>query len=318
LLRAASDAQSLYGELMEHIRKAVERAKGPLTPDGQFPDLGTERIAAGPRRPIPASTREAALNAAHLESKRIIAHDITDPRSRSFDMLRTQVLQSMDLKSWQFVGATSATEGCGKSVVSINLAFSIARQPDRSVLLVDLDLQKPQVASNLGLSCDQGILSVLQGRTALQNSVIQTRMKNQEILVLPCEAPTLNSSEWIASRPMRALLQDIKRDFAGWTVVFDLPPLLSSDDVISILPQLDCVLFIVGAGRTTLEEIKECNKHLESAEVVRVVLNKAEDATATYYSYQRFDPKLQPERKRPGRTGKPNAFSRLLKRLSQV
>lgn len=233
-------------------------------------------------------------------------------------MLRTQVLQSMDLKSWQFLGATSATEGCGKSVVSINLAFSIARQPERPVLMVDLDLRKPQIASNLGLSCDRGILSVLQGRTALQNSLVQTRIRNQEILVLPCETPMLNSSEWIASRPMRALLQDIKRDFAGWTVVFDLPPLLSSDDVISILPQLDCVLFIVGAGRTTLEEIKECNRHLESAEVVRVVLNKAEDATAGYYSYPRLDPPPRQRRKGPAAAGQPKALSRLLKRLSQI
>ena len=63
---------------------------------------------------------------------------------------------------------------------------------------------------------------------------------------------------------------------------------MASDDVISILPRLDCVAFVVGAGTTTAEEIKECNKHLESAEIVRVILNKSEDAAATYYySYPR-------------------------------
>jgi hypothetical protein len=67
-----------------------------------------------------------------------------------------------------------------------------------------------------------------------------------------------------------------------------LPPILPSDDVISILPQLDCVLFVVAAGTTTAQEIKECNKHLESTEVLRVVLNKSEDTTATYYSYSRY------------------------------
>ena len=79
------------------------------------------------------------------------------------------------------------------------------------------------------------------------------------------------------------MLQEIKRDFRNWTVIFDLPPILSSDDVISILPRLDCVAFVVGAGTTTAEEIKECNKHLESAEIVRVILNKSEDTTAAYY-----------------------------------
>ena len=57
---------------------------------------------------------------------------------------------------------------------------------------------------------------------------------------------------------------------------------------ISILPRLDCVAFVVGAGTTTAEEIKECNRHLESAEVVRVILNKSEDTSAAYYySYAR-------------------------------
>src|SRR5262245_18171325 len=212
---------------MEHIRKAVERAQDPA--NDPFPDPAGQQADYRPRI-SQATGIDVTLDAAHLESKRIIAHDIADPRSRSFDMLRTQVLQSMDMKSWQFLGITSATEGCGKSVVSVNLALSIARQPERSVLLVDLDLQKPQVASYLGVRNERGVLGVLNRRASLQNSVIHARIKGREIAVLPCEAPTPHSSEWIASCEMRDLLQDIKRDFRGWTVIFDLPPILSSDD----------------------------------------------------------------------------------------
>ena len=134
----------------------------------------------------------------------------------------------------------------------------------------------------------RGILSVLAGRTSLQDALVQARIRNGQVLVLPCETPTANSSAWIASRAMDALLQEIKRDFQNWTVIFDLPPILASDDVISMLPRLDCVAFVVGAGTTTAEEIKECNKHLESAEIVRVILNKSEDTSAAYYySYAR-------------------------------
>ena len=144
---------------MDQIRKAIERSKGSFASDisehGQQPQLGRRRFRS-PAKEIP-------LDARHLEAQRIIAHDVRDPRSRAFDMLRTQILQSMDLKSWQFLGITSPTEGCGKSVVAINLALSIARQPERQVLLVDLDLQKPQVANYLGLKCDRGVLNVLAG-----------------------------------------------------------------------------------------------------------------------------------------------------------
>ena len=204
-------------------------------------------------------------------------------------MLRTQILQSMDMRAWQFLGITSATEGCGKSVVAINLALSIARQPGRSVLLVDLDLQKPQVANYLGLNCDRGIVERF-GRSNKSAGRPCSGAHPQRAgfgSALRGAYDKFFRMDCFARNELR-LLQEIKRDFRNWTVIFDLPPILSSDDVISILPRLDCVAFVVGAGTTTAEEIKECNKHLESAEIVRVILNKSEDTTAAYYySYAR-------------------------------
>ena len=273
---------------MERIRQAVDRAKRSSSPDTQPQEdmaLGVQhRTNARAPMATQSSGKEILLNGALLESNRIISHDIADPRSRSVDILRTQVLQSMDVKSWQVLGVTSPTAGCGKTVISVNLALSIARQPERSVLLVDMDLQKPQVANYLGLNCDRGLLSVLEGRTTLSNTIIEASIRNQKILVLPCETSTLRSSEWMASRSMSSLLQEIRRNFNAWTVILDLPPILTSDDVISILPQIDCTLFVVGAGISTVPEIKECNKHLESTSVVRVVLNKSSDTGAGYYS----------------------------------
>jgi Mrp family chromosome partitioning ATPase len=276
---------------MEHIRKAVERAKGFGAADTlaqeqtgvpaqqqQFPP------AAGITGSAQPWGQEIVLSAAQLESNRIISYDVTDQRSKSFDMLRTQVLQSMSMKSWQVLGITSATAGCGKSTIAANLALSISRQPGRSVLLIDMDLQKPQIAKSLGLRCEQGLLSVLKGKSRLPSAMIQACINNQKFLVLPCEASTLNSSEWMSSRSMAAVMQEIKRDYRAWTVILDLPPMLIGDDVISILSQIDCILFVAAAGASTVQEIKECTKHLESTSLVRVVLNKSVDITSYYYS----------------------------------
>jgi len=104
-----------------------------------------------------------------------------------------------------------------------------------------------------------------------------------ELMVLPAEAATLRSSELLASRAMDVMLQDIRRTFKSQTVIFDMPPLLSGDDVLATLPRIDCVLLVTAVGVSTLHEIKECNRHLQSAEVVRVVLNKAQEPTARYY-----------------------------------
>ena len=273
---------------MDQIRQALDRAKqtGPGVLIAQERVAAQAQVHRTPGAGLPLAP-EVALNISHLEAHRVIAHDVADPRSRSFDMLRTQILQPMDMKSWHLLGVTSPTPGCGKTVVSINLALSIARQPDRQVLLVDMDLQRPKVASYLGMQAEEGILSVLEGRTGLSNAIIPTRIRNHQLLVLPCEASTLRSSEWMASRQMSTLLQDIKRTFPGWTVILDFPPILAGDDFITVLPQIDSVLFVVGAGRSTKSEIKDCNKHLDTASVIRVVVNKALDSSATHY-YARY------------------------------
>src|SRR5262249_23137635 len=148
----APNKQSQIGSAMEHIRAAIERAKGAAGAAGQ----PQEQFASDPRQPqflpnsVPSSVmwgQEITIAGPQLETKRVVAHDITDPRSRSFDMLRTQVLQSMDSKNSQLIGLTSPTPGCGKSLIAVNLALSICRQQERSVLLIDLDLRRPQVAS---------------------------------------------------------------------------------------------------------------------------------------------------------------------------
>ena len=277
---------------MEHIREAIERAKEEPVVSQQSPGI---MGPAGPllQRPLlsdgalsnnQTEFEEVRLNAVQLEDNRIISHDIADLRSKSIDMLRTQILQSMNLNSWQFLGVTSPTAGCGKSVIAINLALSIARQSERAVLLVDMDFQKPQVSKYLGLKRDRGILGVLEGHTKLLDATKKAQIYNYQFFVLPCEASTPRSSELIASRAMGTTLQEIKRDFKACTVIVDLPPLLTTDDVLSILPSIDCVLLVAAAETSTVPEIKECSKHLATVPVVRVVLNKVTDKTSAYYS----------------------------------
>jgi Mrp family chromosome partitioning ATPase len=199
-------------------------------------------------------------------------------------MLRTQVLQTMEQKGWKILAVTSPTPSCGKTLTAINLALSIARQPERSVLLVDMDLRKPQVADCLGLIRDEGVLGVFEGRVALAGAIIRARVGNCKFEVLPT-ASTPHSSDLMSSSAMSTLLHDLRRDSQSRIVILDLPPLLSSDDVIAILPQVDCALLVAGVGTSTVSEIEECNKHLQSTDLVRFVLNKVPQSDSNYQYY---------------------------------
>ena len=274
---------------MEHIRQAVELAKARGGTMAQQPavatrsDLPRANIGNGINGGDGSDSATIALDPDQLESMRIISHNVMDRRSKPYDMLRTQVLRTMDQQKWQLLAVTSPTPGCGKTLTAINLALSIARQPEKSVLLVDMDFGRPKIATSIGLNCEHGILSVLEGRTVLSEAVVQTRIGNNQMTVLPCETSTSFSSEWMASREMASLIQAIRRDYGSHVVVLDMPPILATDDVISILPQLDCVLLVAAVGMSTLSDVEQCSKHLQSAEVVRVVLNKTAEKGAGYY-----------------------------------
>ena len=284
---------------MEKIKQAVDRAKASATGEHLHPisaddallqstviaSQGTAAksgsVASKPGRAL--RPNEVRLDWSHLEQHRIVGQNVADPRSKVFDVLRTQVLQAMDQKNWKFLAVTSPTEGCGKTVTAVNLALSIARQPERSALLVDMDLQRPAVADYLGIKCRQGVQDILERRAALTDLIVRANADICELLVLPATAPTIRSSELIASPNLDAMLRDIKEYFSSCTVIVDMPPLLQGDEVIATLPRIDAVLLVTAVGVSTLHEIKECNKHLQMTEVLRVVLNKSHEVTRRHY-----------------------------------
>src|SRR5262249_39432944 len=158
-----------------------------------------------------------------------------DPRSTAYDMLRTQVLQSLEPNKRQLLVITSPTMGCGKTLTSVNLALSIARQKQRPILLVDMDFRKPQLAARLGVEFRAGLSDVLEGRAAFRDAIVKVRSGNNEMLFLPTKAAA-GSSELMSSRAMRDFIQVLRTTFQSHLVILDLPPMLVSDDVIALLP----------------------------------------------------------------------------------
>ena len=206
---------------MDPIRQALELARaGNPALQGNSPDPFSALPGAEH-----AKFREVKLNAQHLESTRIVAYNPLHEHGRYFDMLRTQVLQAMDQNGWQMLAITSPTAGCGKSVTACNLAMSIARLPERSVVLVDLDLQKPKVAEYLGIESKAGLLSVLEGRADLMSRIVEVSIGQNRMLVLPGEVCKSGSAEWMASQTMTTLLQTLKRDFRSHVIILDMPPM---------------------------------------------------------------------------------------------
>ena len=281
---------------MERIKEAIEKARA-----GEQ-SLGRQRTAAkaivraeqsqtndhssmptgAPLDISYTQTRVVQPDPEHLEAHRIIAHQKSHPNSWPFDTLRTQVLQRMDENGWKVLAITSPTLGSGKTVVAINLAISIAQQTQRTALLVDFDLRRPSVAAYLGLTAKVSLNDVLQGNSDVAEAMVNPGFERP--VVLPALHPADRPSEILASPKVAGLLAELRDRYADRVVVLDLPPVLAADDVLSIVPKVDCVLLVIGSGVSSEKEIEEAQRRLSKVPLLGVVLNKDASAmTSAYY-----------------------------------
>lgn len=269
---------------MERIKEAIEKAKTQRGEPGGVTQAATTRVTTRPSvapEPVPSGsdanvqyrqTPVIELDAAHLERHRIVAHQKSHPVSWAFDLLRTQVLQKMDENGWRTLAITSPTMESGKSVVAINLAIGIAQQTNRTSLLVDFDLRRPRVATLLGLQREVSLNQVLTEGTPVEEAMVNPGIPR--LVVLPTQRPVASSAEVLGSSKVAALMNELRDHYADRIVLVDLPPVLAADDVLALLPRIDCVLMIVGNGVSTRKEIEESMSRLSKFNLLGVVLNK--------------------------------------------
>lgn len=272
---------------MERIKEAIARAKekqsGASVARLRDPEMpaGVDEIDIVESPIVYNETRVVDLDPAHLEKNRIITLDNEDPNSISFDILRTQVLAKMEANNWRTLAITSPTPECGKTVVAINLAVSIAKQTDYTALLVDFDLRRPRVAHYLGLPDENTFADYLDDKIEFADALVNPSVPR--FVVLPNHRPIKKSTEILTSRKIKKLVSDLRDRYEKRICIFDLPPLKATDDAIAFIPQVDCVLMIVSSGETKPADVKECRRQLQSANLLGVVLNKSEEVSKAYY-----------------------------------
>jgi protein-tyrosine kinase len=262
---------------MERIQAAIQKAKeqrGTAVAAAAAP--GGAALPRGAARPTPVGPVWSELAAFEPDARlmarnHIVTFEDVDPVHSHFDILRTKVLRTMRRSGWTTLGITSPTSGCGKTTLALNLAFSLAHQPDLRTVLVELDLRRPSMARALGLKAPQSMASVLQGTRGIAESFV----RYGDSLAIGTNAQSVRNSAELLMNPRTADgIAAIKRAFLPDVIIYDLPPMLQSDDVMAFLPHLDCVLLVAGAEKSRLDEVDKCEKDIaEQTNVLGVALN---------------------------------------------
>ena len=273
---------------MEKIKDALVKAKVEHGSNARYGSTGQikkavkyKQIDEELKSIVYSNTTVVQLDPIHLESNRIVAQNKHDPSSWVFDSLRTQVLQTMEENKWRTLAIISPTPAAGKTVVAINLAISIAQQPQKTAMLVDFDLRKPRVAQYLAIKQEKSINDFFSGNTELSEIIVNPSIPR--FTVIPTNRPVSQSSETLSSNSIQQLIIELKERYDSRVVIFDLPPILNADDAMVLLPQVDCVLVVLGDGQHTESEINDTMRLLSKSNILGVVVNKAEAKPMNYY-----------------------------------
>jgi protein-tyrosine kinase len=206
----------------------------------------------------------------------------TDLAHVPFDIMRTRILKICREKGWRRIGVTSATKHCGKTFVSVNLAFSMVRNPEIRCMLIDFDLRRPSLQRLLRLLPTTTFEHHLRGDARAIDVLLRVRPN----LAVACSAPTAHSSELIQSPRTLDALAQMQTEFAPDVMIFDMPPALAGDDVLSTLGAMDALLVVAAAGTTTAQDIRDAEQMFSGAAgFLGVVLNKVDPADAETLAY---------------------------------
>lgn len=180
---------------------------------------------------------------------------------------------------------TSSRPGEGKTYTSLNLAMSIAKERDKTVLLVDADVAKPGVTRILGMESAKGLVEyLLDDDLDLPDVMMKTNVPN--LRFIPAGRRHIHSTELLTSENMKQLTEELATRYPDRVVIFDSPPLLATSEALVVTELVGQIVMVVEAEKTSKEEVQEALSLIGENKILGLVLNKSRGSFGTdYYGY---------------------------------
>lgn len=205
------------------------------------------------------------------------------PIAEAIRSLRTSVRMAGIAKPIRSLLVTSGGPGEGKTFVTTNLAISIA-QSGKRVILVDLDLRRPQVHKRFGVNAAPGFSNLIVDRDEIQlDDVLHTSVV-PNLRILTCGDIPPNPSELLGSEQAADLMAKLGEE--ADIVIYDTPPAATVTDAVLIAPLVDGAIQIVNARGPRIDMVLRTKDFLEraGARIIGPVLNRVSLNDLGYYA----------------------------------
>ena len=195
--------------------------------------------------------------------RKILGQNLSFAAGEAYKLLRTNLSFSLpNQDKCRVIGITSALSGEGKSTTSLNLAYTMAQEGGR-VLLLEADLRLPTAAKRLGVPPKPGLSNLLVGQCS-GNDVIQNSTISKRVYVITAGDIPPNPSELLGSPQMEQTIAALSGVFD--TIIVDLPPVTVVADALIASRFLDGLVVVVRQNHCTRKALAELMRQLSFAE----------------------------------------------------
>lgn len=211
-----------------------------------------------------------------------IAEELRDPKrpmSESFSSLRSTLTMISSHGLPKTLAFTSTTAGEGKSTACYATAVSLARSGKR-VLIIDLDLRRPNQHNQFGMKNTEGMSEVLSGNRQLAEVVRNTGIEHISLVTGGTIPP--NPAELLDPQAIAKVLRD---HAAGYDVILvDSAPVLAIADAVSVANSVESVIYVVESGKNLPRNILAAMSRLHDghASIAGVLLTKFDASSSGY------------------------------------
>lgn len=280
-----SEAQPEQGQAApatEKLARKTSEESGAINSPKSLPDDPKRSSSDAPPAPVgpDVADKYVQLDLARLKANNYLTPDEpVNTLAEEFQQIKRRLLGNMvpGISNMEAPGnlimITSAVPGEGKTYTSVNLALSITREMDRTVLAVDTDIIKSDMSRAFGVLGRPGLFDYLE-RDDLPVSELLIRTSIPNLVVLPAGLSHGNITEKLASVAMQRLCEELSTRYKDRIVIFDSPPILATTGATALAPMIGQTVMVVEAETTPQAAIKQALQRMDHVKLAGLLLNK--------------------------------------------
>lgn len=274
---------NIFDALKRHEQEQARRAEHERQANG--PSDGPQPQTTGIQQaPTAVEDSMTQPDSSRYSSLLTMCHESNGRIAEQYRLLRTNLLARHSSRHICTV-FTSAESGAGKTVTCLNLAFAIAEQGDRRVIVVDGDLRRGGVASLLRMKPSPGVADLLEDKATLQEVIRPTTRPNLSVVCAGRSQPD-GVGQLLSHGSPESILVELQKDYD--CILVDSPPVVLASDAVLWGQAVGEVIVVVKLNQTYCNAVDEAFRTLRSANIepAGMILTNQKNRAGNYgYGY---------------------------------